>query len=334
MVPVYLLLGPERGEKARFVQRITNNIEKRDGEPPEVHRAYAFEAQIPDVLVLLRNGCLFSRHTAVILNDAEQIKSKDDLALLAEYIARPAAESTLILVSDSANIGSVSRKIQDAVPKGGRKIFWEMFEDRKLGWIRSYFDKRRIHISAESAAFLLEMIENNTLELEKECERLALFFGPDTELGIDTISQYIYHGREENVFTLFERLAARDFPAAQEILSKILLSKESDSTALMGGLLWQARKLIDLKRLLLENYSPEEAFSRIDIKGKRRRAVYMKAHEAYTLGEVRSFIPLIAEFEMRLRSCRADLHPVLLQLFLYYAVVKGGKAPFAVTPGA
>jgi DNA polymerase-3 subunit delta len=171
------------------------------------------------------------------------------------------------------------------------------------------------------------MVENNTRDLELECERLALFFGPGTVLHTETIAQYIYHSKEENVFTLFEKLAERDLAASQEILTKILLSKESDPTSLMGGLLWQIRKLIDLKRLMEENYSSEEAFSRINIKGKRRRAIYLAAHEAYSLIESQALISLVAEFDVRLRSFKTELHTVLMQLFLYYAIVRGGRMP-------
>ena len=330
MDPVFLLLGPERGDKSRFIKDITRRISKEYGEPPEVHRIYAFDAQLPDLLSLLRNGSLFAQHRLVILNDVDQIKKKDELALLLDYIKSPSPASTLLLVSDSPAINSVSRSVVKAVAKGAQKIFWEMFENRKLGWIRSYFDKRDIRIDTEAGRFLLEMIENNTSDLEQECEKLAFFFGPGTELQVDTISQYIYQSREESVFTLFERMAGRNFTASQETLNNILLSRSADPSSLMGGLLWQIRKLIDLKRLLKQNYSPEEAFTRIDIRGKKRRSMYLAADRVYTLQEARALVALVAEFEMRLRSCKADLHPILLQLFLYYAVVKGGRIPSAV----
>jgi DNA polymerase-3 subunit delta len=280
-----------------------------------------------DIISLLRNGSLFARHKVVCLFDADQIKRKEDVSLLEEYIHHPSPDSTLLLVSDTSNLGSVSKKITNALPKQARQIFWEMFQNRKVGWVKKTFERKDIHIDTEAATFLLEMIENNTRDLEQECERLALFFGPGTVLHTETIAQYIYHSKEENVFTLFEKLAERDLAASEEVLCKILLSKESDPSALMGGLLWQIRKLIDLKRLLEENYSEEEAFSRIAIKGKKRRGVYIAAHKAYSLAEAQTLISLVAEFDVRLRSYKAEVHAVLLQLFLYYAIVRGGRMP-------
>lgn len=327
MIPVYLLLGPEQGEKAQFIKKIIGELTREKKDPPEIHRYYTFEAQLVDIISLLRNGSLFSRHKVVCLFNAEQIKRKEETTLLEEYIRHPSPDSTLILVSDTASLSTVSKKITDALPKQARQIFWEMYQNRKVGWVKNAFEKKDIHIDTEAATFLLEMIENNTRDLEQECERLALFFGPGTVLRTETIAQYIYHSKEENVFTLFEKLADRDLAASEEVLCKILLSKESDSTSLMGGLLWQIRKLIDLKRLLEENYSEEEAFTRINIKGKRRRGVYTTAHKAYSLKEAQALISLVAEFDVRLRSYKAELHAVLLQLFLYYAIVRGGRMP-------
>jgi DNA polymerase-3 subunit delta len=331
MKSVYLLLGPEQGEKIQYIEKIIRDITSKEKEEPEKHKFYAFEYNLVEIISLLRNGSLFSRHKVVTIANLELIKKKEDVSLLLEYLLTPSPDATLLLLSDTIK-RDISKRIVGAVPEQNQKIFWEMYENKKPGWVKSYFNKANISIDQESTDFLLEMIENNTRDLKQECERLVQFFGPNTELKIESIARYIYHSKEENVFTLFDHVARRDLSASQEVLNKILLSKESDPAALMGGFLWQIRKLLDMKRLLEENYSLEETFAKLQIKSKKSQKTYINAHKSYTLKEVQSLITLIADFDIRLRTFKADLHTLLLQLFLYYAIKRGGKIPQPVLP--
>jgi DNA polymerase-3 subunit delta len=325
MSAAYLLLGPEEGEKAQFIENTLSGIAKRQGEKPELHRYYAFESTMTDVIANLRNGSLFSRHKAIIFDNIEQIKAKADLALLADYLNNPSDNSTLFLVSSV--VKGISRTIEKALSPRDKKIFWEMYEDKKIDWIRGFFRQRKIAIDQEAASYLLEMIENNTRDLRDQCAKLAQFFGENSQLHLETIEKYIYHSREENVFTLFDRIATRDLAASQEILSKILLSRESDPSALLSGLLWQIRKLQKLKMLIAKNYPLDEIFAKLNIRNRKGQKIYLTAHKSFTKTDVRSLITLINDFTVRVRSASQELGAVLLQLFVYYAVVRGGRIP-------
>ncbi len=62
---VYLLLGPEVGEKDAFLQRLAGQLAKQAGGKPEIHRFYAFDVELAAVLATLRNGALFSPHRVI-----------------------------------------------------------------------------------------------------------------------------------------------------------------------------------------------------------------------------------------------------------------------------
>ena len=325
MSAVYLLLGPEEGEKAQFIENTLSGISKRVGEEPEIHRCYAFESTVADVLANLRNGSLFSRHKAVILNNIEEIKRKNDITLLSDYLDSPSENATLFLVSNL--VKGINRTIERNVAPKNKKIFWEMFENKKIDWVIGFFRKRKIGIDQEAASFLLEMIQNNTRDLRDQCSKLAQFFGEGSQLRMEMMEKYIYHSREENVFTLFERIALKDLSASQEILSKILLSKESDPSALLSGLLWQVRKLQRLKVLIGKNFPLDEIFGKLNIRNRKGQKIYLNAHRNYTKPEVQSLVVLINEFSIRIRSATQELSVVLLQLFIYYAVARAGRIP-------
>jgi DNA polymerase-3 subunit delta len=262
----------------------------------------------------------------VILSNAEAIKGQGDAALLADYCGSPSADATLFLLSDQ--IGEVSSRIAKAVPKERQKIFWEMFEGRKVEWVRAFFRKRRIEIDQGAVDFILEMVENNTHDLDVECGRLADYFASEGRLGLEQVQTYLYHSREENVFTLFERLAERDFAGCQEVLDKILLARESEPFAILGGLLWQVRKLAALHELVAESYSPEEALVRLNVRSKRSQKVYLEASRGFSRAETEGLIVLIADTDRRIRTGRSETHRLLLELFLYRAA---GPRPAAAS---
>ena len=193
--------------------------------------------------------------------------------------------------------------------------------------MNNFFRARGMGIEPEAVDFLLDMVENNTRELQVICERLALFFGKGAQVGYADVERLLYHSKEENGFTLFERLAARDLESCLEVLSKILLSRDSDAVALLALLAAQVRKLFAYARLLAAHYDPAEAAERLEIRGKRVQQTYAGASRRYSLEELRRLVRLTALFDYRARSLKAALHPTLLQLYLYYAVARGGLPP-------
>ncbi len=318
---VYLLLGPEAGEKAAFIDSLKSTIAERCGEPPEEYVYYPFETSIGEVIALLRNGSLFARHRLVSYRDAHEIKRKEEVSLLLDYLESPASDTTLLLVTDETQ---VDKRLAKALPEGASKIFWEMFENRKRGWIASYFAHEGLTISPEATELLLDLVENNTRDMRLECERLVLFFGKGKKLEVGDVETYIYHSREENVFTLFDRIADADFPASLSTLNAILLSGEGNGVQLIAGLLWQFRRLLSAKSLLASRFGQDEVWSKLGIRSKRSQRSYAAGLSNYTLDDLRRIIVLVAHYDARLRTVRADLQPLLLELFLYYCIVRKG----------
>jgi DNA polymerase-3 subunit delta len=321
----YLLAGPEEGEKDARIAAIAKAIEEKTGEPPERHRFHAFETRMTDVVMVLSNRSLFARHRLGILADAEAVKGKADVEALAGYLAAPADDATLVL--ETAELpGAVAAPIVKLVPKQAQIIFWEMYDSAKKGWIVNFFRQRRIGLEPGVVDHILDMVTNNTRELRAECERLALWVGPGATLDLERAEQYLYHSKEENVFTLFDQLAARDHVGAQEVLEKILLSGENDPQQVAAGLLWQFIRIVKYRRLVdREHYNPDEALETLKIKGRRNQATVQAAAKSYRAAELDAIVALIAELDARFRMGRADVHPLMLQMAVYYITRNGGR---------
>jgi len=320
----HLLLGPEEGEKSAFIEKLKETLAAKNGEAPEVTRFYGGDSRAADAVLCLRNKSLFARHRMVIYSGIEQVKKAEEAHAIAEYLGNPSADATLVMVT-SGFAGEVDRRIVSAVAKERQKIFWEMFDNQKQGWIISYFRQRKITINPDAVDHILEAVENNTRDMRTECERLALFFGAGASISLADVEQYIYHSKEENVFTLFDRLCERELSNAVEVLDKILLSREAEATQITSGLLTQFRKLASLKRLQAENYEASEAFSKLRIMSKRNQRTYLEGARKFSSRDLSNIRLLLACFDERMRSIRGDLHALLLHLLVYYIVQKAGQ---------
>ena len=321
---VRLLLGPEEGEKATFIEGVKAALVARYAEQPEVTRFYAGETPMSDVVRCLRNQTLFAGHRLVIVLDISDVQRAEEVGILCEYAGCPADDATLLLVT-SGFAGDVNKKIVTAVPKDNQKIFWEMFDDRKQGWIANFFRQRKIDIAPEAAEYILDMVENNTRDMRTECERLAQFFGAEATIGLEDVEQYIYHSKQENVFTLFDKICERELAPAVEVLDKILLSREAEATQIGSGLLMQFRRLGALQAMLAEDYESSEAFTRLRIFSKKNQKTYLAGSKKFAPSDLSAIVQLIAAFDERFRSVKTDLHELLLHLLVYYIVQKAGQ---------
>ena len=321
--PVYLLLGPEKGQKTEFITGLKSQIASKNHEEPEEYKYYTFDTKLNDVISLLRNGSLFSKHKIVIIAGIDEVKKKDELATLLEYCAKPSDGATLVLTSDQIYTDS---KLDKAVPAEAKKIFWELFDNQKTGWISGYFSREGMKIERDAADLLLEMVENDTQDIGRECFKLTMFFPQGTTISAADIEKYIYHSKEENVFTLFEEIVSLNFPLSLEILQKILLSKDSNPVQLISGLLWQLKRLLAMKELTEKNYSLQDAFTKLNIRSKRHQKIYAEGGKNFSLPELQRIISLSAEYDSLFRQVRSDITGHLLQMYLY-AIIRRKGAP-------
>ena len=276
----------------------------------------------------LQNKSLFTPASFIILRDAELVKGKD-AELLASWIKTAASVSdTLILISDE---NSIDKKIEGAVPSSHKKIFWEMFENRKLPWVQSFFRKNGFSVTEEAAEQILDMIENNTESLKSECSRFFYCFEKGHTVTATDVDKILAHNREETAFTLFEAMADPSkspksrFENAVEILQKIRVSRSGNAVALIAGLTYCFRQLRLWHQLHSNGASPTDAQLRAaGFSGKKNQGRYMGAAKVWGAGNVSSILALLAHTDISNRESGTLLESTSLTLMLYSIVVKNG----------
>jgi DNA polymerase-3 subunit delta len=303
-----LFLGPELGKK----QDAINEIRRSLSGTPEETSFYAGETPVSQMTAVLRNGSLFADSRLFLIKNAEFIKKKDEVELLASYIAAPQDDTALILVSETTGL---AKGLEDAVKRENRKIFYELFENEKREWVASFFRREGFSLDPGAIETILELVENNTDALRRECSRLMLFFGRDTVIRAGDVEERLSHTREESTFTLFSRIAAGDAAKGFESLHTLLSAKEAPQS-ILAGLAWCFRKLRDYLSLAGAGKLNDFELRKIGLSAPKARDDYAKAAGRYDFAGAESCLALTAEYDILLRASGTAFESILMDLYV------------------
>lgn len=324
----YIFTGPEFGERNDAVEELRKKTEKKFG-VVDSYSYYLSETKLADILSLLQNGSLFAAARFAVVRNAELIKKKDDFEMISQWLKIAAHdESTVIIFVSEEN--SVDKKLEKLIPKENRKIFWEMFENRKEAWLRNFFQKQGLEINSEAIESILSLIENNTEALRTECSRFVVCFEKNHVITSDDVENVLAHNREESAFTLFDSLSnarhgkQQRLEVSLSVLQRILQSKGASGVQVIAGLTYCFRRL----RVWHEIHSTGRP-SDFDLKikgfsSKKAQSQYVGASQIWSVKHVLVILALLSQTDMHIRSTGTALEEILLNTMLYSIVFKGG----------
>ncbi|MDR0645083.1 MAG: DNA polymerase III subunit delta [Treponema sp.] len=311
-----LFLGPEIGEKQDAVAEIRRAL-RGNGAPPEETSFYAGETSAVAMTAVMRNGALFAEKRLFLIKNAENLKKKNEIDALAAYMIAPQKDTVLVVLSDET---ALAKPLENAVPPNAKRIFWEMFEDRKREWVFGFFKREGFSITEDGVDAILEMVENNTEALRRECAHLCQFFDKGKQIEAESVEKWLSRSRAESAFTLFSRLAVGDLTKSLETMRALLMAKEAPPS-ILAGLAWCFQKLRDYLFLLIEERTrgvPMDAeLKKLGLASTRARKDYENASRRYQVWQADACVSLTAEYDMLVRSMGAGLENLLMDRYVY-----------------
>lgn len=324
IAPVWLFTGPEIGERNTAVEQVRTATEKRCG-TLDSHTMYATDASMGEVVSLLQNGSLFSDARFVVLRYAETIKKKDDIDQFISWVEASSEITDAVLVLVSDEIG-VDKKIENVIPKDQKRIFWELFENRKEQWIIDFFKKAGYRIDGDAVSAILDLVENNTDALKNACSRFSLFFPAGYCITEDDVTDILSHNREESAFSLFDTMGEGNLSLSIEILQKLALSKESSPVQTIAGLTYCFRRLADWHMLSREGTLDEFSLKKAGFTSKRAIEQYRRASLKWDVSASTRILALLASTDYQLRSLGTAIQDTHLEMCVYSILTKNGRA--------
>lgn len=321
--PLWLFTGPELGERNDALEALRKSAEKKYGQLDN-HLFYAADTSISVVLDTVQNGSLFAEARFAVVRNAEAIKKKEDIQMLTQWVEQTPAEDGAFLVLISDDIG-IDKKIEAIVPKDHKKIFWELFENKKQDYIRRFFAQLKIGIESDAIEMLLELVENNTEALKTTCAHISLFVEQGTILTAETVEHLLAHNKEETPFTLFDALSNANLEYALNIRQKLTLSKESSPVQLIAGLAYCFRRLRDWHSLAQTGGLDDFSLKKAGFTSKKAIDQYRRASRQWNDQTTYRIISLLNKTDMQIRTMGQELSGVLLDACLYSIIHNQGR---------
>lgn len=321
MTKTYLLLGPEQGEKAEHLKKLKAALLTQAGNELEQFKFYPYETDIETILSVIQNGSLFSNHKLVLIQNAHDLNSAQSKKL-AVYCKEPSKDTTLVLLSDEMRIDNAVMKV---IPKENTKIFWEMFENKKRDWLQGFFRKAGKNIEQGVIDLILDLVENNTLDLKRECTQLINYYAGEEYITVQLVEDFIFHSKVENIFTLFNRIAAAEYTETLDVFNKLLNSGEIQAGQLIPSLYWQFKRLSNYVLLCSQRYNHNEICTKLNIKGKKNQQMFQNASRNFNMKNIADMSSMFSDYDRILKESRGEMSRIQAELFLYYLTVKKGK---------
>jgi len=327
----YIFLGPEIGKKQDAVNEIRKKYANKQ---PEEFVFYADETTAGEIIDTLQNQGLFADTRIVIVKNAETFKAKtskkrkeeDDVDKIVSWTKSTGNDdnTVLILISDESKIASGFVNA-----KASQQVFWEMLDNEKSEWVRNFFRREGFNIDNNCIDTILELVENNTDALKKECSRLICFIPHNSESKNKTITaqdveKWLSHNRDESSFTLFSRIAAGDLSRSLESFSVMLAAKES-ARGILAVLASCFRKLNDYHSLREagsgNNYTE---LKKIGLSHPKAKSDYIAAAVRYNAEAVEACLAITAKYELLLSSPAAVMEKILMDRYIL-EIINTGK---------
>ena len=329
--PIYLFTGPEFGKRNDAVDSVKKALVKKVGDIDE-HLFYLCETPFSQVMTILQSGTLFSNGVFVVCKNAELLKKKDELQMISDWLETADGSAVLVLVSDEISVDSKLEKIVPDTKQNKQKL-WEMFENEKLPWVINHFSKNGYLITKDAAQLVLDLVENNTEALKRECSRFFVCFEKSHEITEDDVDSILTHSREESVFTLFNQMCNTNFPVEKrfensiEILQSIKANDDNFAISFAAGLASCFRKLVIWHKLHQNSDYVDKTELKIHgLSGATIQKQYARAAKVWTLGQAAAILANISTILTDLRTGSSSAENVMFDILVYQIIMKKGAS--------
>lgn len=306
--PAYMFPGPEVGRKRERIAELTRTLASMDKEEPERHRFYPYDTSSAEIITILQNGSLFASRRLVVVADAHAIKAAD-IKAFKQYLATPADDAVLVFTTDEGpGSRDYPRGLADALPKPAVEVFWEMFDRDKRGWVMRFFREKGLRADNAAVDLLLDVTEGTTDALREACDLLAFRADPGHMLTEADVDAALEHGREETVYSLFDRFCRRDLAGVLEAYRKIARSDPAQVDRMLSLLADPMIRLRDFKSLVVRGIPAEEAARELKLRGgKRALRAYNDGARRFSEQEIAGAVSRLIDLEAWLRSAPREL---------------------------
>ena len=349
---VFLLLGPEEGEKAEFIKREKDKI--RSLYPDfEDYVFFGGDEDGGGLSSALSQSSLFSSYRFVVLKHYENVKKTDEAySSLDDFGSNAQDDCTLIVTTTETSSANLPKALVSLAGKENTIVFWEMFDNEKRRWIREFSSREGYRITEDAIDEILSSVDNNTQEMKSLVGSITNFLkiqkSENKTIDLETIEAYSVRTKGENGYSLFRAIGEGNLEKALLSVQSILLNDSRDMIPALSVLATSFRRLEACITMRNDRKSEKEIFDSVTFVspyssrpgskrnvgvGGREKDLYRKAMRIYSLEDTGRIISLLGRYDTIIKSSSTDLLKLYAEKLVYSIIVGRGKeTPLSLDP--
>lgn len=226
---------------------------------------------------------------------------------------------TLVFVQDAGFEPDGRKKLIKAIKKYGRDVnFTEQPQTSIVKWVRKRFAAYGKGIAPETAEYLVNFSGHFMQQLIPEIEKIAAY-APGETVTQEDIETVASKSAETAVYELSDKLAARNYDGAAEVMGELLGRKDTEPIMLLAMIGNQMRNIYAAKLADLEHrdgdYLAEATGVRYDFLAQKLR----NNARRFSLDRLERAVELCAETDYLMKSSGAEDEDLLKELLVKLA---------------
>lgn len=227
------------GEEPFYIDLIGNYFEEHILTPAEkdfnLITLYGKDVEWADVVNACRRFPMFAERQVVILKDAAQMRTLNELA---GYLENP-APTTVFLIEHRFKKVDGRGKIAKLAKDKGYYFTSEKLKDEQIPkWIENYGVEIGFHINERESQILATYLGNDLQKIVNEIEKVRINVPDEKLLTAELIQKYIGISREYNVFEMPEALSTGDKEKLYRMLAYFSANPKSAAMPLVIGVFY------------------------------------------------------------------------------------------------
>ncbi len=284
--PVYVI----DGEETFYIDRITEFFEQEiltDAEKDfNLLTLYGKESNWVDVVNACRRFPMFAEKQVVILKDAAQMQTLNELVA---YLEKPSPTTIFLLEHRFKKIDGRS-KLATVAAKAGVAFTSEKIKDDALpAWIQHYGHDIDFQIGVSEAQLLAGFLGNDVQKIVNEIEKVRINVPNEKVLTGDLIQKYIGISRDYNIFEMPVAYTSGNWDKMIKMLKYFIANPKSAVMPVVIGSFTS-----HLSQLLEEHYN-----KRTGQKSKWRPDDFKMALANFSLPKTEKAILIVGEYSAK-----------------------------------
>jgi DNA polymerase-3 subunit delta len=255
--PIYVLFGDEDFLKREALTAIRRHLVGDDPDPLAYTALPGEQAKFAAVVDELSTLPFLCPRRLVVIEDADKFVT-ESRPKLEKYVTAPAATGTLVLV---VKTWAANTKLAKLVPAEGTVECRTLAAAKLPDWcVRRAKTAHGKPINPSAAELLVDLVGGDMGLLDQELAKLAAYAAGAKEIGRGDVDRCVGRSRTEEVWKIFDAIAARQTTQALGTLSR-LFEQGQDPMAVLGAFSWRLRALAQVHRALQAGRPMAQALS-------------------------------------------------------------------------